>query len=385
MAKIVRANLNNPELLRWARESAGYELDDIAKACGTTVEKAEAWESGDKSPTYKQLKKFANKVKRPVAALYLPTVPKSAPLPDDFRTLPGHEPGVFGPQALLAFRELRNNLSALRDILTEMNEPLEFSLPRWKMNWREIRQRAAQLREFLGISFEAQMEWRDAHQALNEWRDVLFDHGVIAQVFQMPIEEVRGFSLETNGLGGVGLNSKELGYGRVFSLFHEVVHLCIGKPGVSGEADIGVSYPKEAKIERYCDALAAAFLLPADQPQVRSGLEQLGHEFTLEAARDLAKKFKVSKYVIAHRLHDEGGIESSVYSQERKRWIEEDKAGRKGGGGGDHVLIRVSHLGRRYVQKVMEAVHGDVLTTYGASQMLTLHSRHLNRAYERAM
>ncbi|MBE8232137.1 MAG: helix-turn-helix transcriptional regulator, partial [Endozoicomonadaceae bacterium] len=45
-----------PSVLTWAREDAGYTIEDAAKK----FPKIAKWESGESSPTYKQLKDISN-------------------------------------------------------------------------------------------------------------------------------------------------------------------------------------------------------------------------------------------------------------------------------------------------------------------------------------
>lgn len=71
-----------PSVLRWARESQGYSIDDVALHLKREPDEIEAWELGHTSPTYAQLEELAYKLyKRPLAVFFLPS-----DLPGDFRT-----------------------------------------------------------------------------------------------------------------------------------------------------------------------------------------------------------------------------------------------------------------------------------------------------------
>jgi hypothetical protein len=52
---MIRAEIK-PELLSWARERAGYDLDALAHR----FPKLAAWEQGEAKPTLKQIEKFAS-------------------------------------------------------------------------------------------------------------------------------------------------------------------------------------------------------------------------------------------------------------------------------------------------------------------------------------
>ena len=48
MAERFKANIN-PDVLVWARQTAGYSIEEAARKIGTSSAILEAWESGDKS------------------------------------------------------------------------------------------------------------------------------------------------------------------------------------------------------------------------------------------------------------------------------------------------------------------------------------------------
>jgi transcriptional regulator with XRE-family HTH domain len=86
--------LVQPEMLRWARDTAGLSLEEASRAAQTNKKKIEAWETGDARPSMPQLRKMAAAYKRLLSDFYLPAPPAENPLPHDFRRLPGH--GLFG-------------------------------------------------------------------------------------------------------------------------------------------------------------------------------------------------------------------------------------------------------------------------------------------------
>ena len=60
-----------PELLRWARERAGFSVDALARR----FPRLEAWERGDPHPTLKQLEGFAKATFTPIGFLFLQEPP----------------------------------------------------------------------------------------------------------------------------------------------------------------------------------------------------------------------------------------------------------------------------------------------------------------------
>lgn len=70
-----------PSVLRWARESMGYAIDDVANHLNKKKETVEAWEQDETKifPTYNQLRKLAQFYKRPIAVFYFPKPPQEDP------------------------------------------------------------------------------------------------------------------------------------------------------------------------------------------------------------------------------------------------------------------------------------------------------------------
>ena len=69
------ANGINPEILKWARERSGYSVEAAARTLNKKESFISECESGERSPTYVQLEKLADKYKRPVALFFLPNPP----------------------------------------------------------------------------------------------------------------------------------------------------------------------------------------------------------------------------------------------------------------------------------------------------------------------
>jgi len=264
-------------------------------------------------------------------------------------------------------------LADTRELLEELRWRVTYRLPTWRQG-DDLDGAAAEVRELLGITVDAQMrEMRSHYAALDAWREVLFDQGIVVRICQMPIDDVRAFCLMGDGLGGIGLCSEERVQGRIFSLFHEVCHLGIQQPGASGLVGRGGPSPStNQQLEDYCDKFAAAFLMPATDPEVRSALHSLAGELTLGTARRVAKSFKVSKYVAARRAKDLGYVSSDAYWSEIEDWLIEDRTKRKKASGGNYVATQISSVGRSFLTLVLSAMNGGAITSADASRLTGL-------------
>ena len=125
----------NPEIVVWARETAGLTQEEAAKKLGfhdsglsSAAEKLAAVEHGDREPTRPQLVKMADQYRRPLLTFYLSKPPEQGSRGTDFRTLRrGDSPS---DEALLdaLIRDIRARQSMVRAVLEDEDEaePLPF-------------------------------------------------------------------------------------------------------------------------------------------------------------------------------------------------------------------------------------------------------------------
>jgi len=382
----------NPELLVWARETAGLQRSHIARACSTSENAVAAWEEGSDSPTFRQLEDLARKASRPLSALFLPDPPPEPPLPEDFRVRPSREPGVFEAGTLAAFREARFLAAQTAELLDTLNSQLSMRLPGFSTE-DDPETLGSEFRIRSSISVEDQLNWKSKYAALDAWRSMLFDLGVL--VFQFPISSIdaRGFSIEEPNVGVVGVsNKREDPVARCFSILHEVCHLCLSKPGVSAGESIflrRLTRPEE-RLEGFCNRFAAAFLLPLHDSHVGHDLER-----TFDKLRgckkseviEVARRYKVSKYVLLFRAREAGRLPSDLCWSICAEWKEDDKRTPPGKGPKRRASVRtrVSERGKRFVSLVFEALDAERISLHDAMDYLSLHPKDFEKARESAV
>ena len=122
---VARAENINPEILTWARETAGLSLEEAAARLGfatsarsTSTQKLEAFERGESKPTRNQLLKISAAYRRPLTAFYRATPPLRGSRGEDFRTVVGARPKN---EALLdaLLRDVRARQDMVRSILED--------------------------------------------------------------------------------------------------------------------------------------------------------------------------------------------------------------------------------------------------------------------------
>jgi transcriptional regulator with XRE-family HTH domain len=183
VARSVEA-LVEPALLVWARERAGYRVEDAAKKAQVSLQRLASWERGEARPSVAQLKKLAEVYRRPLSVFYLTPPPKDFDPLHDFRRLHGTQPSSPSPQLRYEIRRAHER----RDLALELYELAEghrpASLPLRQSSRSNPDLLAAEIRRFLGVDRARQSTWGSPEAAFRHWRAALEARLVL--VFQAP-------------------------------------------------------------------------------------------------------------------------------------------------------------------------------------------------------
>jgi transcriptional regulator with XRE-family HTH domain len=202
--------LVQPPLLVWAREEAGYSLEQAAQKVKLPADKLRSWETGEAKPSLRQAEKLAKLYHRPFSVFCLTEPPKMTPLAADYRRLPGVQPGAESPELRLALREMIRRRQVAVNLVYELgDEPETFNFLTHLTESSEAV--AARLREKLGIDVQTQLGWSNEYQAWREWRMAIEKLGVLVfQFSRINLEEARGVSILNFPLPAIGINNKEI-------------------------------------------------------------------------------------------------------------------------------------------------------------------------------
>lgn len=267
MAAATKA-LVKPELLLWTRKRAKVSAEDAAKAAHVAVERLEAWERGEKTPTVSKLRLLAAKYHFPLAIFYLPEPPADfAPL-RDFRRLPGPVDETITPNLAYHIRgayERREVALELHDDLR--TQPEAFPL---KATIKDDPEKIGQaVRDFLNVDDESQKKAARQGRAFDFWRRRMEERDILVFVISGPhysveLKLMRGFAIAKSELPVIVVNGRDYSQGgRAFTLLHELAHIILGESAISnGTAEELGHSSEEQRIERFCDAVAAAALMP---------------------------------------------------------------------------------------------------------------------------
>ena len=280
----------NPQILKWAREEAGYSVDDVAGYLKTTPESIKEWEKEGTAVRYTYLSKIARYYKRQVAVFFLKDVPKRTNKPKDYRNLSKTDRTV-SPEVMLAIRRTSRYLSVYRDMTDKSYISKQYEWLNIIRTKKDISS-SEYLRELLGLSVDEQRLKKN--QTFSSWRKKVEDNlGIFVFQFPIPNHQFDGFSyIEDGEPYGITINSKISENRKIFTIFHELGHIIEGSSGICFTTE---AHSQPFSIEAKCNRLAAELLMPA---------ELIEPVDTFEDLDDSSRKIGVSKEAYLIRLKE---------------------------------------------------------------------------------
>lgn len=367
MATSVPAHIK-PEILRWARESIGFPLEEAASKIRIRAEKLERAERGDGLLTLRQAEKAAAVYERPLAALFLPEPPVEEAQEAQYRRLPGVPKPPWPPQMHLLARRIRGRQEAA----VELYELLEEESP-----WVEIRGNFADhghartARDLLDISLEEQMGWRDksGYRPLRGWIDAVERLGVLVmQDGSLPVEMLRGFASVHPTVPAVVVNTQDDARARAFTVVHELGHLILDAAGE----------PVGPQTESWCDEFAGQVIMPPT-----AFLEVFAAAVAydpLDRVDEVALTFGVTPMAAAVTARRR----ELLPREEANAVIDRIRARgqRAQSKGGDYYRRELSRLGPSFTRLVLSALDGQALTYPAAAGLLGVKVNHFDTLRE---
>ena len=369
-----------PQLLRWARERAGFDVGALSRR----FPMLDAWERGTLHPTLKQIERFAKATYAPIGFLFLSEPPvERVPIPD-FRTISGERRKHPSPDLLDTVYMCQQRQEWYRDFARSTGEEPRPFAGSVRLT-TDIVMAAASIRSALKFDVEERRRmptWTDALRRFIEQADAL---GVLVMCSGVVLnnnhrrldpDEFRGFAIADDLAPLVFINGADTKAAQMFTLAHELAHVWIGQSAVS---DAQASFIPEHKVERWCNQVAAELLVPMAVLR-----EEYRKREDLQVALDrLARRFKVSTLVILRRILELGGLTKEQFWEAYKEEIERLRAIPKGSGG-DFYLTQGARLSKRFARALVantlegQTLHRDAFRMLGFSKLETF--RELGRS-----
>lgn len=374
-----------PEILIWARETAGLELEEAARKIfsdsgkSSAVEKLRALEQGERELTQKQLFKLAKSYHQPLLVFYLPQPPVPDEPLEDFRTPPLQGFDRKGEARLsLLIRDMKASQSIVRALLEDEEAPICDFIGSTRLVMG-VTQAVRNIIERIGFDlaeFRGKRTARDAFSYLRERLEsaglfVLLASDLGSHQTTIPTDVFRGFALADPFAPYIVINRQDAKSAWSFTALHEAAHLWLGKSAISDAYS-------ESEVERFCNRVAATILLPVAELRELPPMREATLNEAAAAIGDFATRRNISRSMVAYNLRQEERISYSLWlgldNRFREEWRAAEAASKAklkiaSGGPNPHVVRRFN-LGRSLLTLARSAVHGGYLTPSKAGVVL---------------
>jgi Zn-dependent peptidase ImmA (M78 family) len=366
----------NITVLNWALTRSGKSVSDLE----AKFPKLTQWLTGEKQPTLRQLEDVAKQTATPFGYLFLQKPPiESLPLPY-FRTFEKMAASHVSPELLDTIYEMQKRQVWMREYLIQQGHNVLPFIQSTKVD--EPTQSVVQcMREVLRVdqNWASDLKtWSEALQFLRESMEragiIVVVNGVVGNNTHRPlsVSEFRGFVLVDEYAPLAFVNGADVKAAQMFTLAHELAHICFGSSAAFDLRDIRVA---DDPVEKKCDQAAAEFLLPAE---LMSKHWQIAKEED-EPFKYIARSFKVSEIVAARRALDLNLISKETFLKfyegyQKRVYQKKDKSS-----GGNFYATQNMRVGRTFATNVILAVKSDRLLYDEAYHLTGLYGKSFDR------
>lgn len=354
----------NPKVLEWAVHRSGLTDEQVTKA----FPKYPQWLDGSWKPTAKQLQDFAGRTHVTVRDLFRDELPDYALQIADFRTkddLPARDPS---PELYDTVESMLERKDWMRGYFLHEGYPsvgFVGSYEGRELSAETATRLARDIHALLRLADDWARACKDESEALRVLKDAIEGAGISVVINGvvgdnthrvLDVSEFRGFVLADDVAPLIFVNGRDAKSAQLFTLVHELCHLAFAQTGVSNAPE---GEDSGLEMERFCNAVAAEFLVPACVivPWWRS------HPMpTYKKVQEISRSCKASFVVVARKAKDEGLVGRDEFFRLYSQHQQDTPAGRKSGKGGNYYLNARYKLGIVFSDAVIGAVHSDYLS-----------------------
>ena len=351
-------NVNiQPAIISWALSQTSEE-----KLGTKLVDNIKHWLDGTKSPTFNQIEDFSKKSHIPLGYFFLQTPPIEQISLLEYRTL----------DSIQLTNPSRNLIDTIHDM-----EAVQEWMVNYRKEWNydtisivgslkgitDISVIADTIRKDLGLNIEWYKDCGNPSEAFNKVRGLLEECGIVVMMNgivgknthrALDVNEFRAFAMVNEWAPLIFINGADSAGGRLFSLFHELVHLWIGENDLYNDTKYSANGIKP--IEVTCNAVAGALMVP--KTVFLEKWNNNTNDDIHEKIKELARMFRCSSSVFARRALDNKKIDQNVYNMVIADAIEAYiQTKQEKSSGGDYYRVARSKLDGVFVRALCESVN----------------------------
>jgi len=382
-------------MLSWARETAGLSAEEAAGRFSftrpsknkTAREKLLDIENGRKFPTRKQLLIFAAAYRRSLVVFYLKEPPSESNYGEDFRQTQGDSSQKEKALLKVLLRDISIRQQMVKVLLEDENDIPELTYVGSASTQQPVQSVASSIATTIGFDYQnfgTRKGLSDADALFEKLRQKAETVGIFVMLAgdlgshhtRISPEMFRGFTICDKISPFVVINDQDAKAARSFTLIHELAHIWLDQPGVSGQPTTNTPTSLHSRIERFCNDVAGEFLLP--DCALNSYPIEHEKESVSAVVEDIADRWLVSESMTAYRLNRTGKISTTIYrklaSEYSLRWQQRQTTIRKQNqsreGGPNPWTVKRHRLGNPLVEITHRSLRDNNLTHTKAAKIL---------------
>jgi Zn-dependent peptidase ImmA (M78 family) len=382
----------NPQILTWARDTAGLSVDEAANALGfkdaqdrTATDRLRALETGVEAPSRSVLLRMSQAYHRSLLVFYLTEPPRTGDRGHDFRRASGANAPEYDPTLDALIRDIRGRQGIVKDLL----EQAEFKRVDYVSSvTMDVRPGELARRITENLSFEL-AEFRrqpTVQQAFSYLRDKVEQSGAFVLLIgnlgsyhtNIPSRVFRGYAIADPVAPFIIINDQDALVAWAFTALHELTHLWLGATGVSGGLP-------NTQIESYCNSIAGEILLPSPEIAHLEFLRRASLDETIASISAFARQRKISRGMVAYKLLRADIINNARWQELDRHYEDEwlasesqEVAKEKSEGGPSYYVLKRHRIGHALLNLVRNSLAEGMLTHTKAGQLLGVKPRNVD-------
>lgn len=358
----------NPEMLAWALTQADASAPQLAALTERSSSTVKSWLDGVDQPHSGDLNKIARYLGRSPQFFRLPAPPDLAKSPVNRRAALVDTSDAT-PREFNAVRHTARLQTISRWSVENLGTPpVAFPVVAGKTPAAYARM----MREWLDWKVTDQVKAPSKARVFRDLRAAVEAKGILVFLRKIGEANSRGFSIPDSHVPAIFINASfRLGSVRSYTLLHELAHLARG--------DAVLHHEQDSVAERWCEAFAAAFLLPrADLLEYLSkGVVSRTKPDELRRVQLVSNRYGASWQSVAYRLV-ELGLAPRHLADAVAQGEEPKEAGFGGADGGRTAAeIRLDEYGAEFSRLIVSALNDRSMSSLDARKYLRVDAEQL--------
>lgn len=378
-----------PCVIRSIIESSGMDHSTIAQKMKVDKVRVDGW-ARTGVIEYPKVRALAKCVKRS-ETLFLRTVPLESEKMPDYRMMPD-APERLDAVDLPKVRRVRYMQSAAREMMDVGGTSAEPQIPAGITVRSSADETAAAERARLAVECHADRTLKGSSDEIYRRLRAAIE-GTNILVFQYPLTTrgVRGLTLASPAPCAILVNSSEIAPAKSFTLLHEYGHALLGEGGVCDEHGMVRPNSDKKRVEAWCNRFAASFLMPEAPFTAEMSMLEARLDDPFRIARELAEKFKTSRFAAMSRAAGlsggtgpgYGGALGSMAGSYSRRQKAADEDEDEDDARPRYLDILVSRLGKKFIRLALSSHESGIITTHDLGDYLGMKLKHLDKLLEK--